>query len=163
MTAGLVVAQKINDLFVNANVNSFTYWKATDATGDLNNCLICGTNKPKFAYAIGNFAKYVRPGWVRLDCNATWCGSSATNNSGVFVSAYKNTSTGAFTIVAINSKSSNMPIALSFSGFTSSTVTPHITDPTHSLADLPAISAGSGLSYTMPPQSVVTFTGTNGS
>ena len=106
-------------------------------------------------YAIAQWAKFVRPGWSRID-------ATANPVSGVDVTAFKAPSGGAFAFVAVNSNASSENVNFSFSGFTSATVTPYITSSTQSLTALSPVSAGSSLSYTLPASSIMTFTGTNG-
>ena len=76
------------------------------ATKDDNDGLISPSGVvSKRLCALGNWSKFVRPGWVMI---------GATNNpqSGVQVSAFKNPSSGAFAIVAVNSNGSSVSHAV---------------------------------------------------
>jgi glucuronoarabinoxylan endo-1,4-beta-xylanase len=104
------------------------------------------------AYVIGNYAKYVRPGFVRISA------THAPQNN-VTVSAYKNPSTStAFAIVATNQNTSSVTQTFSLTGLSPKTVTPTITSTSQSLVDLPAVTVSGGtFVYTLPAQSIITF------
>ncbi len=109
------------------------------------------------AYAIGNWSKFVRPGWVRID-------ATANPQTDVYVTSFKNASTGAFAIVAVNQNTSDTSQTFSLSGFTATSITPYITSSSLSLAQQSTVTAGGSFSYTLPAQSITTFVGTsNGS
>jgi glucuronoarabinoxylan endo-1,4-beta-xylanase len=153
ITDGLNYAALVHNSLTLANVNAWHWWALVHSTPD-NQCLICSGTPAKRLYTLGNFSKFVRPGWVRIDVQA--------NFGGVLFSAFKNPSTGAFAIIAINTNASATRISLTLSGFTSSNLIPTITSATQDLVSLSALTAGAGFTYTLPAESVVTFTGTNG-
>jgi hypothetical protein len=105
-----------------------------------------------YGLALGQFAKYIRPGYVMV---------SATNtpSSGVYVSAYKGD--GNYVIVAINSNSSASSLPVAISGATVTSFTPYQTTATESMAELSPISvSGDAFTYSLPAQSITTFVGT---
>ena len=55
-------------------------------------------NPAKRAYVTGQWSKFVRPGWYRID---------VTDASGMSITAFKNPTTGQFAVVVVNSGSSN--------------------------------------------------------
>lgn len=154
INGGLIYAQNAHNLLTGASVNAWHIFLVSYGSDCSLDPFICNGTATKAAYTIANFSKFVHPGWVRLD--------AVTNFAGVFISAYKEASSGKFAIVAINANGSATPISLSFNGFTSSTVIPNITDATLDLAAQSGVAAGGGFSYTLPATSVVTFTGTDG-
>jgi len=102
-------------------------------------------------YTIGNFSKFIRPGWVRI-------GATANPVGGVYVSAYKDPSSGNFAIVAINQNGTAVPLNFVLNGFAAASVTPWVTSASLDLAQQPSISAGGGaLSGTLLASSVTTF------
>jgi O-glycosyl hydrolase len=107
----------------------------------------------KTFWALGNFSKFIRPGFVRIGvAPGTYVDPS------LLVSAYKDPATGQFVIVAINN--GNIGIDAKFDvtgvpGWTSSSVTPYITSSTQDLAPLPAVSLAN--TVMVPPQSIVTY------
>jgi glucuronoarabinoxylan endo-1,4-beta-xylanase len=87
-------------------------------------------------------------------------GATHIPQTGVSVSAYKNTSSGAFAIVATNYTSSAVAQQFTFSGATVSSVTPYCTTSTLNIARHSTVTVSSGVfQYTLPAQSVCTFTG----
>jgi hypothetical protein len=102
-------------------------------------------------YALGNYSRFVRPGFYRID---------VANNGFTQISAYKNPTNGQFAIVAINA--SPTPIAQTFdlANFTTLSVTPWVTSATQALASQPPVTvANAAFTYTLPASSIVTFTG----
>jgi glucuronoarabinoxylan endo-1,4-beta-xylanase len=159
MTSALTYSQQIHNwLTANGNnsANAWFYYTMVNSSGSGNWGLVQsnGTIR-KLAYAIGNWSKFVRPGWVRID-------ATATPQSGVYVSAFKNSSTGAFAIVAVNTNNSGLSQTFSFSGFPAvTTVTPNLTDSNVNLMAQASVSvSSSSFSYVLPAESVTTFAGT---
>jgi glucuronoarabinoxylan endo-1,4-beta-xylanase len=145
-----------------AGENAWHYWWLIGAAGD-NEGLINGGGGPTSirAYVIGNYAKFIRPGWVRID-------ATHGPQANMTVSAYKSSSSGSdFAIVATNQAMSSATQTFTFSGAPTSPtcVTPHVTSgaPNQLLATLGnACVSGGSFTYTLPAQSVVTFTGSLG-
>jgi glucuronoarabinoxylan endo-1,4-beta-xylanase len=110
---------------------------------------------PQRFYAVGNWAKFVRPGWVRID-------ATANPAPGIYITAFKETSSGKFAIVAINQNSSPANVDFSLSGFLSLTsVTPTLTSANVNLVDQANANVSSdAFTYLLPATSVVTFHGT---
>lgn len=155
MADALMWSQVVYNNIVVGQENAFSYWYlVTPNNGTDNQGLIGGAsnNTPrKFLYALGNWSLFIRPGWVMV---------AATNSpqSGVKVAAFKNPSTGAFAIVAINSNSSPISQSFSLSGLSSTSVTPYVTDANNNLAGQSAISASANsFTATLSASSVTTF------
>jgi hypothetical protein len=93
----------------------------------------------------------VRPGYYRI---------GVSNNAFTSISAYKDTNSGSFAIVAINYSSATATQIFNLANFTATSVTPWITSGNLSLASQSAIAvANSSFSYPLPALSVVTFAG----
>ncbi len=156
MTHGLATANWIHNCLVNANYNVFLYWWLAS---DSNNEGLRSVNNgvPKRFWVMGNFSKFIRPGFVRISC-------SANPTSGVYVSAYKDASTGDFAIVVINTNSStisNQKFNLTAMSVTS--VTPYLTDSSNDLVKQSSVSvSGNSFTYNLPARSVITFVGVSG-
>jgi hypothetical protein len=83
-----------------------------------------------------------------------------SNNAFTSISAYKDTNSGSFAIVAINSSFTTVTQIFNLANFTASLVTPWITSSTLSLSNQPAVGVtNSAFTYTLPALSVVTFVG----
>ena len=155
ITDALSWAQNIHTYLTVADVNAWHWWWLM-SSGTTNEPLIgSGGVVAKRTYAIGNWSKFVRPGWVRI-------GSTASPQSGVYVSAFKNPATSDFAIVAINHNSTPVNVDFSLSGFPSVTsVTPALTSSSVNLVDQAAATvSGGAFSYSLPVTSIVTFRGT---
>jgi len=156
MADALIWAQDIHNWMTSANASAWLWWQIFSPYSDNEPLYQPGTTTPsKRLFVIGQWSKFVRPGWVRVD-------ATTEPQSGVFISAFKNSSTGAFAIVAVNTTNGGLSQVFSFSGFpTVTTVTPSLTDSTMNLAAQADVNVSSNsFSYTLPAQSVTTFVGT---
>jgi glucuronoarabinoxylan endo-1,4-beta-xylanase len=164
---GVTVAGWIHDSLTTGNVTSWHYWWL--ATNQNNEGLAgAGPSPTKRLFAMGNFSKWVRPGWVRI-------GTTGTKSGLYGVTAYKNPATGAFAIVAINNSGGTVTATLGLSGATASAVSPYVTTDTalgniatdgnlslgSSSKGVPSsISISSGVFTANIPYGVTTFVGT---
>jgi glucuronoarabinoxylan endo-1,4-beta-xylanase len=150
----LLWAQIVDNRMAVANANAWHYWILINGAND--NAGLTGPDGvtiPKRAYMLGNYSKFVRPGFYRID-------ATHTPQNGVLVSAYKNSSTGQLVIVAINQSSSNVFQEFTLSGATASTMTPWITSGSLNLAEQADVSLNSGsFTYNLPASSITTFVG----
>jgi hypothetical protein len=111
-------------------------------------------NPTKRMYALGNFSRFVRPGFNRI---------GVSNNAPTYISAYKDPANGHFAIVAINPEPGDYVQTFNLAGFATPTVTPWVTSGTLSLANQAAIAVtNSTFTYDLPALSVVTFVGQAG-
>ena len=161
MTDGMKWAKQIHDFMINAEGNAWLYWwaicyKVNPAKGEgLIN--INTSNKTwytnKRLYTMGNYSRFIRPGWYRIS-------TSTSNINGIRISAYKDSTTGAFAVVAINESGSSQNLQFSFSGNTVDTVTPYVTSASSDLAKQADITASAGVfRATLAGYSVTTFAG----
>ena len=150
---GLKWAKKINDWMTIANANAWHYWWLIDGNGDNEALLGPSGQTTKRLYVMGNYSKFVRPGYYRI-------GTSASPVSGVSVSAYKDLNTGKFAIVAINQNASAVTLDFALNGFTANSVAPWVTSAGLNLAEQASINVGgSAFVATLPAASVTTFVG----
>ena len=150
---GLKWAKKINDWMTIANANAWHYWWLIDGNGDNEALLGPSGQTTKRLYVMGNYSKFVRPGYYRI-------GTSASPVSGVSVSAYKDLNTGKFAIVAINQNASAVTLDFALNGFTANSVAPWVTSAGLNLVEQASITVGgSAFVATLPAASVTTFVG----
>ena len=123
--SGLRVAVMMQQALVNANVNAWHYWWIRPA-GSGNGALWDSmTNAPtKRLYAMGNYSRFVRPGFVRVDTSATG------PTPGVTFSAYVDPQSMKLVIVAINQNSSPVSQRFLFDGVTVGSWTSWVTSAT---------------------------------
>ncbi|MGA2281961.1 MAG: YDG domain-containing protein, partial [Verrucomicrobiota bacterium] len=154
---GMTWAARIHQFMTVAQVNAWHYWwlisQNADNEGLTDNSSQTTPVLAKRMFVLGQWSRFVRPGYYRID--ATTTGSAS-------ITAFNNTNSGNFAIVAINNTGSAISQTFNLSHFpgTVSSVTPWITSATLSLSNLtPVAVSGSTFTYTLPAQSVVTFVG----
>ena len=149
---GIGVARWIHDALVTGGVSAWHYWWLVGLNADDEGLIGYNRNTQitKRLYTVGNYSKFVRPGYVMVGV------SGGTPN--VSVSAFKNPSTGAFVIVAINQNGTDAPQTVVMSGLSSTSVTPWVTSSTLDLAQQANLTVVNGSFTTMlPGYSVTTF------
>jgi glucuronoarabinoxylan endo-1,4-beta-xylanase len=129
-----------------AQYNAYVYWWTP---------LMLNGNSPNLdAYALGQYSKFVRPGYVMT-------GANNNPTSGVYVTSYKGNNN--YVIVAINSNGGSSNITFNISGATVTSVTPYQTSASNQLAQLGAVGVSNdSFTYSLPGQSITTFVGTGG-
>src|SRR5215469_2584946 len=156
--SGLTWAQNIFAGLDQSNLSAFLYWWGSttpSANGDneglleINGSSVIPTGR---LWAFGNFSRFVLPGAVRV--------AATTTDGRLTLDAFKNTS-GAVTVVVLNTSKRTDPVTFSLSGTgvpDGATVTPYLTDSSNNIAAQATTSVSSGaFSYTMPARSLVTF------
>jgi glucuronoarabinoxylan endo-1,4-beta-xylanase len=146
--AGLDIARGIYAAVTSGGVNGWLYWWTQQFMDGGS-----ASNPPKRVYAMGNFSKFVRPGFVRVAVT----GAPAA----VQIVSFMNPADGTYAIVALNSGTSAQQVSLFVSGATwPSTVTPYVTSASSNLAAGTDISVSGGrFSGSLPQQSITTFVG----
>jgi glucuronoarabinoxylan endo-1,4-beta-xylanase len=144
-------AKEINDAMKN-QFSAYIAWWAQDGDTNINLANSSGTIL-KDGYTLGQFSKFIRPGFYRV--GTTSIGASAE------ISAYKDSASSNYVIVALNRSSNAITQQFNLYGFpTNSAVTPWLTSWTQSLAvQAPITNVGSTFSYTIQPSNIVTFVG----
>jgi glucuronoarabinoxylan endo-1,4-beta-xylanase len=151
MSNALYWANRIHFFMTGAQANAFHYWWLIPTTNN-NEGLTDASGQPaKRMYALGNYSLFVRPGFYRI---------GVSNNAFTSISAYKDSHSSNFVIVAINSSFTSVTQIFDLTHFTASSVTPWITSAALSLSNrTPVAVANSSFSYALPALSVVTFVG----
>jgi O-glycosyl hydrolase len=152
ITNGVYWAGRIHDFMVYAQANAYHYWWLISENSD-NEGLTDNNGYPaKRMYAFGQFSRFVRPNYYRIDAN---------NGGFAEISAYKDSVSSNFAIVAINPYSTNITQVFNLTNFTvAGSLTPWMTTSNQSIVAQSAIAnPGSSFSYTLPALSIVTFTG----
>jgi glucuronoarabinoxylan endo-1,4-beta-xylanase len=152
---GVYYAGRIHQFLTAAQVNAWHYWWLMPGNSTSNQGLADTNNVPaKRMYALGQFSRFIRPDFYRIGVNAG-------NGGGAYISAYKDSASSGFAIVAVNG--GNVPIIESFTLTNAGPVgqvTPWITSSNLSLAQQTAVTvAGQSFTYSLPAMSIVTFVG----
>ena len=153
---GLGTALLIHNAMVGAEVNAWHWWailnswKDNEGLADLSGD---GYILTKRLFALGNFSKFVRPGFQMT-------GATHAPQPGVYVTAFRDAATGRFAIVAINDSAELATLQFDVPGYAVRKVTPWVTSADLNLerqAEIPATDAGFGAK--LAAASVTTFTG----
>jgi len=151
---GITVAKWIHNALVDASVSAWHYWWLMGLNGDNEGLVNAGGETSKRLYTLGNFSKFIRPGFVRV--------GTSGGPSGVYVSAYKDPASNTVAIVAINDTASSVPFGLTMNGITAASVTPWVTSATEDLVARAPITVSTGrFTMTLSPSSVTTFVSGN--
>jgi glucuronoarabinoxylan endo-1,4-beta-xylanase len=154
MTSAITMLRMMHDHLTVANMNAWHWWALIHTENPIsdparqNPALIQAGVTFKRAYALGNFAKFVRPGMVRISATA----SPATD---ILVSAYRDDAQ--FSIVAINASSQQRTQKFWVEGAQLGQVVPWITSDSFSLEKQAVLTGTDSFSYSLPAKSVVTF------
>ena len=152
ITSALNYASQIHYYLTNAQVNYWGFW-LLDANGDFddNEALTDkNSNIAKRAYAIGNWSRFVLPGWHMV---------SVTNSTSLLITAFTNPAGNSGTVVAVNNGRSSVLVTIAVGTTMGSKVTPYLTSSSASLSEQTAIAVSSGsFSATVPSHSIETFT-----
>ena len=147
ITTAIADAKEVSDC-MNNQMSAYIWWRAYHPTLAADD-LISGSTPLKNGYAIGQFAKYVRPGKVR-------CSSTYNPSTNVYVTAYHNNGVA---IVAVNTGGS--AVSQTFSLQNVSGLTTLLVNRTSSSENMAAVTsatvASNTFTYTLPAQSVTTF------
>jgi len=150
--------ESIHNSMVTGQYNAYVWWglfgqstgSCATAAGTCGLVDNAGTVQP-MGNVMGQYSKFIQPGYVRVS-------ATATPVSGVYVSAYKNSSPAHYVIVAINANTSSSSLTFALSNATVTSVTPYQSTSAAGLAAQTAVTVSSGqFSYTLPAQSIVTF------
>jgi glucuronoarabinoxylan endo-1,4-beta-xylanase len=145
-------AGRIHQFMTVAQANAWHYWWLISLNPDNEGLTDTAGNPAKRMYALGQFSRFVRPGYYRIAVN-----------SGVIpeqISAYRDSTSPCFAIVAINTNSFDLTNqTFTLSNFPSANfVTPWVTSDSLSLASQPSIAVTNEIfAYTLPAMSIVTF------
>ncbi len=144
-------AKNIHDFMTVAHANAWHYWWIKSAGNDDAGLLGPNWELTKRFWAVGNYSRFVRPGWVDI---------GATDDGGVLISAFKDPASGKFAIVAVN-QGNAVTETFNLHGFITRAVTPWVTSADLDLAPQMRIKIhGSSFTDDLPAQSVTTFVGT---
>jgi glucuronoarabinoxylan endo-1,4-beta-xylanase len=159
--SALVMAKNIHSFLASADVSAYNWWELAYGNngGNCDNCSLVDQtfNTYKRYFAFGNWSKFVRPGWVRVD-------ATANPMTGVYITAFSEQASGKFAIVAINQNSASVNLDFALAAFPAVTsITPTLTSANANLEDQTNVSISNGaFSYSLPGASVITFHGTAG-
>jgi O-glycosyl hydrolase len=122
---GVVVAEWIHSAVVVGEASAWLYWWY-QASGDNEGVILTSGTLTKRAYTMGNYAKFVRPGYVMVDV-------TGNSNANLLLSAFKGTD-GTVVVVAVNKGTSAANVPITIAGGTATSCTPNVTSSSANLA-----------------------------
>ena len=148
---GVAVAGWLHNALTVGDANAWLWWWYNGTS--TNEGLYNNGTDTKRHYTFGNFTKFIRPGYVRVDVT----GSVPAN---VLLSAYKG-SDGTVVIVAINKGTSSATVPISIAGGTApASLTPWVTSASDNLASKTAVTvSGGSFTASLAATTVTTFVG----
>ena len=147
----LAAAKEIHNSMTVGQYNAYVWWWAVQSStsSEETELLDVNYNPTYFGYAMAQFSRFVRPGYVRY--NAT-----STPATGVFLSAYGGN--GHQVIVAINSTSSAVSLPIQIEIQTVNSMTPYQTTSSAYVSQLSAITViNNEFTASLPAESITTF------
>jgi glucuronoarabinoxylan endo-1,4-beta-xylanase len=155
MGSGITVAKNIHENLVEGQVNAWHNWWINPGAMPMDNGALTQNGVlTRRAYVIGNWSRFVRPGFLRVS-------ATEAPQDYVLVSAFRSPGGDTVVIVAINSAGYPLGQTFTVAGAALGQVTPWLTSDTVALAAQPVVSLTDGsFSYTLPAESVVSFVGT---
>lgn len=145
--AALQTAREIQKHLVVGGVNAFHYWWLTsDTSGAL---MQKGELLPQ-AYALGQYSKFIRPGYVRVDV-------PSAPKTGVSSSAYYDPESHRTVLVLVNENSDDVTLDLRVEGTAPLEVRPWVTNESESLSPRPPMAFENPFSYVFGAQSVTSL------
>jgi glucuronoarabinoxylan endo-1,4-beta-xylanase len=151
---GVAVAGWIHDALVNGQASAWLWWwYQASSTDDNEGLLLKSGTDTKRHYALGNFSKFIRPGYTRVDV-------AGNNSTDVLLSAYKG-SDGTVVVVAINKGTASATVPIAISGGTApASLIPWVTSATDNLVAKTAVPvSGGSFTATLASATVTTFVG----
>jgi glucuronoarabinoxylan endo-1,4-beta-xylanase len=148
----MTIAKEITDC-MNAQMNAYFWWWVTDSDTSINLVNSSGTIF-KNGYTIGQFAKWIRPGSVRV-------AADYNPSSGIYVTAYKQNNN--LIIVAINTGTGAVNQQFSIVNGSVGSVVPYRTSSSQNMAQQGTLTlSGNSFTTSLPGQSVTTFVQASG-
>ncbi|MFZ5894039.1 MAG: glycoside hydrolase family 30 protein [Myxococcota bacterium] len=152
--AALNVAEMIHDHLTIARVSAWHYWwlmPVSASTGS--GALTQNGELTKRAYVLGQYSRFVRPGFVRVK-------ATAEPQRQVKLTAFSEVGSQGLVLVALNTSSEDKTQVFVLANATSPTFTPYTTSASLALAAGEPVTASAGkLTVVLPARSVTTFVG----
>jgi len=154
MTSGLKVARKLHADLTIASVNAWHYWwimPRTDLPLTNNGALTDGQALTRRAYVMGNYSKFVRPGFSRVQ-------ATGAPQRDLLVTAFRDEAGERLVIVASNLGTTDVEQPFAIEGAEAHDAIPWITSDYLALEEQPPVPiVDQMLVFTLPARSVTTF------
>lgn len=150
LSTALDTANDIHQAMTDANAAAWHYWWLN--AGDNAAVMGSGWQPTKRLWAMGQYSRFVRPGWVRV---------GGSDDGGLDVTSFKDPASGKFAIVVVNSGGTAITEKFTLKGLSAASVTPYVTSAAEDLARHASIpvAGGTGFTQTIGANSIITFYG----
>ena len=131
---GIEWATKVHTYVVDCDASAFLYWWFVSKRNNRGALVVIDESNStdytlnKRLFTIGNFARFIRPGYIRIDC-------TANPAPDVYVSAYKDEDSGTLVIVAVNASKEPITLNIEPTEFQATAFTPYVTNATRDLRE----------------------------
>lgn len=145
----LAAALEIHNSLTVGQYNAYVWWWVAEWSGNPNYGLVDTNNNPTYyGWAMAQFARFIRPGYVRTDVQSS--------TPSVYVSAYSGAGHSVIVAINMNSSAVNQPFTIQNQALTS--LIPYQTTASSTVAQQSAVTVSGGqFTYTLPAQSITTF------
>jgi glucuronoarabinoxylan endo-1,4-beta-xylanase len=155
MGSAMRMAQMIHQHLTVAKVNAWHFWwlQPNGGVSTSNSSLLNNGQMTRRGYALGNYARFVRPGAIRI-------GATPATSGTVQITAFQNENAGPIAVVAVNGSASPQPHQFRFQGLEVElgSVTPWVTSQSATLeAQAPIEVTDQAFGYSLPAYSVTTL------
>jgi len=147
----IAAAKEIHNSMTVGQYNAYVWWWATNqsVTSEADGLIDTSNNPTYFGYAMAQFSRFVRPGYLRYI-------ATPTPVDGVYLSAYGGS--GHQVIVVINSTDSSVSLPIEIKNQSVTSVTPYQTTSSAPVSQLSAITVTNNqFTDTLPAQSITTY------
>jgi glucuronoarabinoxylan endo-1,4-beta-xylanase len=154
MSSALVVAKMIHDSLVGGGVSAWHSWwiNPGSATNPDNSGLTGMGALTRRAWVMGNWSRFVRPGFVRV------AAEPPVPQTSMYVTAFQDPATGRAVIVAINTADAAHDQVFTIAGASIAELVPWVTSDSLTLAAQPAVPVVDGsFTITLAARSVTSF------
>jgi glucuronoarabinoxylan endo-1,4-beta-xylanase len=147
---GIVVAGWIHSALVVGEASAWLYWWYKPTGNDNEGIVLSSGGITKRYYTIGNYSKFVRPGYVMVDV-------TGNTNANVLLSAF--TGTDGTVVVAVNKSTSAVTMPINIAGGTApASCTPNVTSSSDNLKAGTAVTVtGGAFTASLGASTVTTF------
>jgi len=148
MTNCMQIAKEVSDC-MNSEMSAYFWWWVYEPSNDGSNLVTNSGHIFLNGYTLGQFAKWVRPGYVR-------CSSTYNPSNNIYVTAYHNG--GQLVIVAINMGTTAVSQEFTIQGGSVSSLNIHRTSQNENMVSIGNVQVNNNsFTYNLPSQSVTTF------
>jgi glucuronoarabinoxylan endo-1,4-beta-xylanase len=153
MGSALMIAAHIHADLVQGNVSAWHHWTINPTNSSTNDGLTDGKDFTRRAWVLGNWSRFVRPGFIRIE-------ATPSPQTGVSVSAFSDPATSRLVIVFVNARDLDLTQKVSIAnGTLPATFTAWITSDVLALkqSGSMAVSPDGTFAATLPARSVTTL------